>query len=532
MALTICFFGIFLIVLLVRLARTLASTVVQRLVHWPRTEGALHEATEALALAPMLSILLVSARMRTLQADPDRGSSPIWAQICMYAGTCFLLVRLILAAVAGFVDGDPQAKPGLRTKHVIKGIFFVFSLLIFTSSAAIMWYTLTLEGSVAPVPPMVVCVVVLIGCYLLEHLSLEAVGIFSDDPAASGVPCIRLRAQEDGLEDDDGDGTTKESAIVESMSLQFPLMFCVLLVAITLRAIQLKLKPEPWAYIAMYVTTGAFILQVACSTAMGMAQIREESCGGARATWLQLWDRSFPNEVAPGGPDAGAGFQGAQMEREGFPISACRWTCWSLVMVCLYVGTAFVLASVLIMEDDPLSAVAQEAPLEFVRSPRSSLVLSGEVPPISASVRCVMVLVVVYFITHFCLCFMCARVWALAVLSGIQRSLAFTPMLCVMMLAVRLRAMFLRLQDPQPWAQVAMYVATFAVVTQVGCSALPHSSEGWSANDGAQRSRTSTAVKIGIIVLLIIRYVASVAQYLSVAVLIAALLAMKASTES
>merc|ERR1719215_2551375 len=55
---------------------------------------------------------------------------------------------------------------------------------------------------------------------------------------------------------------------------------------------------------------------------------------------------------------------------------------------------------------------------------------------------------------------------------GVQRSLAFVPLLCVIMIAVRMRAMQVHIRDPQPWAQLTMYVATLAVTTQVLASIL------------------------------------------------------------
>merc|ERR1719362_483373 len=62
-----------------------------------------------------------------------------------------------------------------------------------------------------------------------------------------------------------------------------------------------------------------------------------------------------------------------------------------------------------------------------------------------------------------------AKSWAKSVLEGVQGVLAFVPMLCVMMIGVRLRAMQLRVRDPQQWAQTSMYVATIAVATQAFC---------------------------------------------------------------
>merc|ERR1719408_798044 len=48
---------------------------------------------------------------------------------------------------------------------------------------------------------------------------------------------------------------------IEPVTLQFIPMFCVLLVGIGLRAVQLNLQPDHWACVAMFVTTVAIVVQ-------------------------------------------------------------------------------------------------------------------------------------------------------------------------------------------------------------------------------------------------------------------------------
>merc|ERR1719476_898650 len=63
--------------------------------------------------------------------------------------------------------------------------------------------------------------------------------------------------------------------------------------------------------------------------------------------------------------------------------------------------------------------------------------------------------------------------WTASIMAGIQRSLAFVPMLCIMMIAVRMRAMQLHFRDPPAWAQRTMCIATIAVTVQTICSLVP-----------------------------------------------------------
>merc|ERR1719327_2151978 len=95
------------------------------------------------------------------------------------------------------------------------------------------------------------------------------------------------------------------------------------------------------------------------------------------------------------------------------------------------------------------------------------------VPPISTAMKCVITLTVVYFVVYFAISLGRAvspesvRKRFAAAMEGVEHSLAFAPMLCILMITVRLRAIQLCLRDPQRWVQIAMYVATTAVLLKV-----------------------------------------------------------------
>merc|ERR1719272_2743073 len=112
------------------------------------------------------------------------------------------------------------------------------------------------------------------------------------------------------------------------------------------------------------------------------------------------------------------------------------------------------------------------------------------------------------------------------VCEGVQRSLAFVPMLCVIMIAVRMRAMQVLIRDPQPWAQVTMYVATSAVTTQVLASIL------WACfvradNVALSCQEVGLAGKVAAILILFVRYIAAIALYVAVIALVVALTSMQ-----
>jgi len=112
------------------------------------------------------------------------------------------------------------------------------------------------------------------------------------------------------------------------------------------------------------------------------------------------------------------------------------------------------------------------------------------------------------------------------VCEGVQRSLAFVPMLCVIMIAVRMRAMQVHIRDPQPWAQITMYVATCAVTTQVVASIL------WACFVRADEVALSCAEvglagKLAAILILFVRYIAAMALYVAMIALVVALTSMQ-----
>ena len=65
------------------------------------------KAADTLAMAPMLSVLFLAARMRALQMDPIGGNPQKWAQNCFYACTYALIFQTALAvAVPLFLGGE------------------------------------------------------------------------------------------------------------------------------------------------------------------------------------------------------------------------------------------------------------------------------------------------------------------------------------------------------------------------------------------------------------------------------------------
>mmetsp|Transcript_7720 Transcript_7720/g.20811 ORF Transcript_7720/g.20811 Transcript_7720/m.20811 type:complete len:611 (-) Transcript_7720:226-2058(-) len=545
--LTIFFFAVYLTAVFGRLMRIIASCWSNTHIQHTTFEKKIAEASEALAIAPMMSILMISARLRALQIDPS-GDPERWVQLLMYLSTGAFFLRFVLdLALTG-----PRAAEGIW-KKCLEGAYLAVTVVLYSCCAAILLNTFTMrlsgrhsdEARVPPLPHMMNCVAALTAAYLVESLLFEVMSAvfryfrqvptyaYKDDPEDG---CFEDCTQLNGLPSGFPQTRAEEFMMVELVSMQFPLMLCVLLVGITMRGLQLKLEPSTWAVVAMYAVTGSIVMQAIWASFAAANRLarslsdpsvrpiagQERSCFEWRHFTtnrnLQLWPFAA-GAAAPGGPDAAAG--GVRR-----PLHWCLAGVWAAMMACLYIGTTMILVSVFTMEEKPLSILWTEDQLGLLGR------FSGHpmaFKPLAVAMRCVVILTVVYFGAYLCMILGGAvhgptRKWAACVLNGVQRSLAFVPMLCVMMIAVRLRAMQLKMRDPQSWAQNSMYVATFAVIVQVGCSLVQSTEDSF---DDPDREIPDIAVKVATIALLSVRYVATMTLYSAVAVLIAALLVME-----
>lgn len=523
--LTIFFFGTYLAAVCGRVFRLAVGDRSSESAR--RFEQRLTEVTESMTLAPMLCVLMISARLRALSLDP--GSEPEFhVQVCMYVSTVAFLLRVALGlvrplrcdeaapvrAVTGEPGGGDHDKQNF-TLAVVRCAYCGLSVLLYLTAFCILILGTCAEGdgtgregdwlSGPPLSPMVRCIAAITATYMLEIALLEALSGVRQHFGAS-----LLVDQQDSPQLQPTRGWQQTPiALEETVSLRIPIMLCVLLVAMELRAVQLKLEPEAWMAIAMYVTTTSIALQALLTGVISTLQSAPQPRKSKDAS------------------DGDSGF-----------FQHVTAITWGATLACLYLGTGAILASVIVMEEQPLGLfVGAQA---FIHKLHSLGISADEVmrkaPPLSTAMKCVMLLTVVYFIIYLCMILAnavqgTARKWVQAVLRSAQQSLAFVPMLCIMMTAVRLRAMQLRVRDPQPWAQSTMYVATFAVITQAACSLCACSvssdecdDEGF--NDSNPRPENLLG-KVAVILLLFLRYVASAVLHVAVAALFVALLIME-----
>lgn len=474
--LTSLFFSVFLAVISLRISRMFLSGRME--VPTNSVEGRLAKATEALSVVPVVAILMIATRLRAIQLAGDArfGAPPIWAQLCMYGATFACFCRFLTDVFCFRNESEEMTLAATGIRHTATATLFL-------CSAAIVISTLIMEAKSADTEPlgaMMQCMLTLAVAYFLETGVREA---FCrprklEDPSSSYGSFSPASHEEDVF------------ALPAQISLQFPPMLCVLYVAIALRAVQLHLEPRLWANCAMYLTTIATIIQQARATTAFVQKEGKSSLLGDEAA----------------GPALG--------RMESFDDKSKLF--WSVTTSCIYVGTLLTLLSVAGMES------------------KSSLETSTPAP-LSTAMCCVMALTVVYFGSYLLLTagsllrrFMGNWAqWAQSTASGVQRSLAFAPMLCVMMIGVRMRAMQIGVRDPPYWAQCCMLVATTAVITQVTCSILTESQAV-----GGQIVDKDAVTKLFLLSVLGIRYVASAVLFFSVASLMVSLAWMQPVLEA
>jgi len=133
-----------------------------------KLDSALQLASYTVAMAPMLCVLFIGARMRALQIDPKNGNPQAWAQNCFYMCAYSILDQTLLVLVLPFsakgvtceqgsYEGDVIVK-GLTgyAAHIMSCVRYLAVLALYGGFTAIMYSIFTIQNPVAAVltPPL------------------------------------------------------------------------------------------------------------------------------------------------------------------------------------------------------------------------------------------------------------------------------------------------------------------------------------------------------------------------------------------
>merc|ERR1719482_2236577 len=218
-------------------------------------------AADTLAMAPMLCVLFLAARMRALQMDPVGGNPQRWAQRCFYAASYSLIAQTIMAAVvplclkAKALPKDDKTVEG-DVKYEFEGDqgqgLLPKCLSVFPCTTAVVCSVFTIQHPdgkelTPPLSPTMQCVLNLVFQYFLIYLLLWI--FITVEDLSSGQ--INLHAAKDAI----------ESA---KSTVQFAPMLSILFVATRMRALQMtqnKGAPQGWVQDGMYLASWSVLIQ-------------------------------------------------------------------------------------------------------------------------------------------------------------------------------------------------------------------------------------------------------------------------------
>jgi hypothetical protein len=402
-------------------------------------------ATSTVNFAPMLSVLFLGTRMRALQlsgGEPDKYDLPqqyvkdaMWC--CAWSLKLMTLMVLLLPVVLGTTpavgaDGMPEIKasgPGIMGK-VLVALRWIFMIMLYGGFTTVCIGAFSMEAAeevypdgAPPVSPAVGCTMNLAMQFFFVYLAIAVVQTWEQ---------IVGRSQE----------STKLGGVLQlaTNTVNFAPMLSILFIGARMRALQIDPvngNPQKWAQMCFRLCAYSVLCQLTLVLAVPYV------LGGTCVRGVSEGDITFevPNPTL-------------------FWILSCiRYA----LMLALYGGFTAVIVSVfLISAEDP-----------------------ADTPPVSPAMICVMNLTVQYFFVYLMLWVLItvkqlSLGWstmrydafftsAISTMEAAKNTVMFAPMLAVLFIGLRMRALQISDQkgQPQKFAQQGMYLSTYAVMIQV-----------------------------------------------------------------
>jgi len=482
---SIIYFGMYLVYFLVQttaqLARRPCTTALQTI----RTT------LTSVEFCPMLAVLCLATRMRSREVNP-MGSPPGWAQDAMIMAVLAITLQAstsILSSVFGAVKFAlfTILSGLLNAARTIGLIFLYVAIVIICASVVIMSPKMANgRGSLLPdndesnnyfhTPPpfstTVMCVVILIFQFFAINAAVfvgrKVCGALDIDPDASPIMQILERCKS---------------------TVFFAPMLSILFVGTRMRALQLTQgqgAPQLWAQDMMKVTAGAVLGQLVLILAQGAFDLKPT--GGASryvAMVVEFLEKA--------------------------------------VMIAMYLSMAGVVYAVLIMSPETCMKDAAAAKALWKDGP----------PPVSPAVAATINLTVQFFAIYLLVKLMetiasfaakdednlpkakWITTWSMT-LGMAKATVNFAPMLCVLFIGTRMRALEIDPKNgaPQAWAQVCFFVCAYSVAVQAGIVIIgPLCGIKAVKGDVEGDMKFSSSNKIVTLILSVIRWLSLLATY-------------------
>jgi hypothetical protein len=406
-------------------------------------------AAATVTYAPMLSVLFLGVRMRAIQLSQGQTEKyqlpQPWVQQAMFICTYAVLGQVLLVLAMAVITGEQNVKTdadgnldmsgmdgGGMVGTIVTVVRYIVMLALYGGFTVVCVGAFMMEGpkeiwgeeGAPPVSPAVACTMNLctqfFAIYLLVALTKTA---------------IELNGTSDFLEKLTGLLT------LARYTVNFAPMLCILFVGARMRALQMDPKhgnPQKWAQNCFYMCAYSVLVQ----------------------TLLVMLLPFIVNCKCELGASEGDVVFVMESQTIGLAITAVRW----VALLALYGGFTAVIVSVFIIEHPTDVSLT---------------------PPISPAMQCVMNLTVQYFFIYLVL-FICITakqfsdadvldscIW---IFEGAQKTVMFAPMLSMLFIGARMRALQLtKATDgtippsagPQRWAQDGMFLSTWSVLIQL-----------------------------------------------------------------
>jgi len=442
-------------------------------------EKILDEACKTVDFAPMLGVLFLAMRMRAQQLWPPDGKVPAWAQSWMWITSVGVLLATAAAILQPWLSGTASGAKeqeqqallagGARKKQSMGAYYWglgfgiaklLSTFFIYVGAVVVIFALFELPappGSstcstceweyVPPVAPAVQCVINLTIQFFALYLAIQ-VAKFWSYLFNMGRKTFAVSLLEDAIP-----------------SVRLCPMLAILFVGARMRALQMNLDAPPsWAQLAFFVCTYAVLTQTLCA---------------------------ILTPIASGQANAG-------LDEHGNVVTTSS-SGSALPMLLTFIRYCALLLVILGVVVSGYSVFAMEASY-------------GETPPVSTTIKCVLNLTAQFLVvtllhtitqTYSQLMLGGKRTDALHLLDAAMPSLAYIPMLCVLFVATRMRALQLNPEgNPQEYAQLGMQVATWAVLLQMlSAMALPFFTEdleGVHIESPAAKSILNTTKYVGV----------------------------------
>jgi len=477
-------------------------------------QRALKSASETVFFAPMACLLFLGFRMRVLQLTKGQGNPQGWARFCMEAVAYSIAVNTLIALIipvftdheveidekTGELKTDENSNPFsnsiLRISFTVLRYLTFLGLYVGFGGVCVGIYMFeppkdVWEGPVTDISPAVACTMTLSTAFFLVYLLMAISRSYTQFTAGTT-----------------GNTHFEHTMEMAASTMDMAPMLCVLFLACRMRALQMDPvhgNPQRWAQNCFYVCTYAIIVQTCVAVFVPLVLGGKVQKGRAAGDMVVSEVEHMQGYLAKG-------------------LSVLRF----LIMLCVYACALAVVCAVFTMEHPD----GKEHTI-----------------PVSPMMQCVINLSFQYFFIYILLWIFITVEdffpdmkldFVRDAIESAKSTVQFAPMLCVLFIATRMRA--LQITDnkgaPQGWAQDGMYLASWALLVQfLMCLVMPiftgriyatDAIDGSAPKEGQTREPVSNPM--GAWVVTFIRYLSMVALYAGVILVVSGAIMMTPET--